>query len=218
MSNILHGLIAAQPMSLNADAALPPGRDFLTSAGFAGAATLLAALILTVALLVIARNNRHHHAHDLEELTHHHDGIRDEQRRSDALTRAWQRLQWVVDTAGLEPASSQGITLGLGPELAGEVLRGILADADRLGDDALGNAATVHLSQLSLVLAHQAGPLPTSTSTSGATKPAAAGKDTTATPAGPETAPEASAPTNSDMATPPADTPVPAATRSRRRN
>lgn len=159
MWTTLSGSVAAQPISLRAESNLPSARDFLTSAGFGGAAALLAAIILAAALLVIARNSRTHHAQHLDELEHHQAAIRDDQQRTAALDRAWRRLQWVVDTAGLEPASSQGVTLGLGPELATEVLRGILRDADELGDEALGNAVTVHLSQFSLVLAQQSGHL-----------------------------------------------------------
>lgn len=159
MWTTLGGSVAAQPISLRAESALPSARDFLTSAGFGGAAALLAAIILAAALLVSARNSRNHHAQHLDELEHHHAAIRDDQQRTAALGSAWRRLQWVVDTAGLEPASSQGVTLGLGPELATEVLRGILREADELGDEALGNAVTVHLSQFSLVLAQQSGHL-----------------------------------------------------------
>jgi hypothetical protein len=159
MWTTLGGPVTAQPLSLHAESDLPSARDFLTSAGFGGAAALLAAIFLAAALLVIARNIRNHHAQHLDELEHHHAAIRDDQQRTAALDRAWRRLQWVVDTAGLEPASSQGVTLGLGPELATEVLRGILREADELGDEALGNAVTVHLSQFSLVLAQQSGHL-----------------------------------------------------------
>jgi hypothetical protein len=65
---------------------------------------------------------------------------------------------WVVDTAGLEPAGETA-TLGLGPELALEILRGLLRDAEQLSDATLAGAVMVHLNQFSLVLAQQAGPL-----------------------------------------------------------
>lgn len=159
MWSTLSGSVAAQSMSLKAESGLPPAREFLTSAGFGGLAALLAAIIVAAVLLAVSRNAGKHRTLHIEELEHHHNEILEDQQRAAALARCWRRLEWVVDTAGIEPASSQGVTLGLGPELATEILRGILREADELGDEALGSAATVHLSQLALVLAQQSGSL-----------------------------------------------------------
>ena len=60
---------------------------------------------------------------------------------------------------GVEPAASEGATLGLGPELAMATLRGLLRDAERLGDETLADAVTVYQNQFALVLAQQGGPL-----------------------------------------------------------
>jgi hypothetical protein len=68
-------------------------------------------------------------------------------------------MKWLVETVGIEPAASEGASLGLGPELALELLRGLLRDGEQLGDDALANAVTVYQHQFSLVLAQQGGPL-----------------------------------------------------------
>jgi hypothetical protein len=120
---------------------------------------LAAAIIVAVVALVSTRASRQQHVIALEQQEHHHNALREDQQHAAALARCWRRLEWVVDTAGIEPASSQGVTLGLGPELATEILQGLIREADELGDQALGNAAIVHLSQLSLVLAHQSGSL-----------------------------------------------------------
>jgi hypothetical protein len=158
MWNALSGSVPTQIMSPQA-MEFPPAREFLTSAGFAGILTLVAAIIVAAVLVVSTRNSREHQALALERQEHHYNEIRDGQQHAEARARCWQRLQWVVDTAGIEPASSQGVTLGLGPELATEILRGLIREADELNDEALGNAATVHLSQLSMVLAQQSGQL-----------------------------------------------------------
>ena len=76
-----------------------------------------------------------------------------------AVQRCWERLKWLVETAGIEPAAGEGATLGLGPELALELLRGLLREAQELGDDSLANAVTVYQNQFGLVLAQQGGPL-----------------------------------------------------------
>ena len=136
---------------------LPPARDFLLSAGFGGAAALLAALVIAVVAVLLARGAAKRHRAGLEQQERHHREVREEEQRTAAIARCWQRLVWVVDTAGLEPAGETA-TLGLGPELALEILRGLLRDAEQLGDDTLAGAVTVHLNQFSLVLAQQAGP------------------------------------------------------------
>jgi hypothetical protein len=65
----------------------------------------------------------------------------------------------VVQTAGIEPATSEGAALGLGPELALELLRGLLRDAEQLADATLASAVTVYQNQFALVLAQQGGSL-----------------------------------------------------------
>jgi hypothetical protein len=134
---------------------LPPARDFLISAGFGGAAALVAAIIVAlVAVLVVQRASKRHRV-ELEQQQHQYRERRRDEQHEAAVTRCWQRLVWVVETAGVEPAASEGATLGLGPELALELLRGLLRDAQKLGDDTLAKAVSVYLAQFSLVLAQQ---------------------------------------------------------------
>jgi hypothetical protein len=134
---------------------LPPARDFVTSAGFGGAAALLAALIVAGVVLLVVRRASQRHRMELEQQERQHRQRRDDELRAAALARCWQRLVWLVETAGLEPATSENATLGLGPDLALEMLRGLLRDAEQLGDDTLAKAASVYLGQFSLVLAQQ---------------------------------------------------------------
>jgi hypothetical protein len=135
--------------------ALPPARDFLTSAGFGGAAALAAAIIVALAAVFAMRRASQRHRIELERQERRHRERRDDEQHATAVTRCWQRLVWVVETAGLEPAAAEGATLGLGPELALELLRGLLRDAEQLGDDTLARAVSVYLGQFSLVLAQQ---------------------------------------------------------------
>src|ERR1700744_6371313 len=100
---------------------LPPARDFLLSAGFGGAAALVAALIVAVVAAVLARGAAKRHQAGLDQQERQHREVREEKQRTAAIARCWQRLVWVVDTAGLEPAGETA-TLGLGPELALEIL------------------------------------------------------------------------------------------------
>ncbi len=139
--------------------ALPPAREFVTSAGFGGAAALFAALLLAAVILIGLRGASKRDRLQREQHERHCQQELDAQRHTAAVERCWQRLVWVVETAGIEPASSQGATLGLGPELALEILRGLLRDADVLGDDTLAGAVTVYLNQFSLVMAQQSGSL-----------------------------------------------------------
>jgi hypothetical protein len=138
---------------------LPTARDFLTSAGFGGAAALVAAIILVLIAIFALRKASQRHQLRLEQQEHHLQEIREDELRAAAVTRCWQRFVWVVETAGLEPAASENATLGLGPELALELLSGLLRDAEKLGDDTLTKSVAVYLNQLSLVLAQQSGPL-----------------------------------------------------------
>ncbi|MBI2702463.1 hypothetical protein A9W98_13430 [Mycobacterium gordonae] len=135
--------------------ALPPARDFVMSAGFGGAAALAAAIIVAVVVLVVVRRTSKRHRLDLEVREREHQQRREDEQHAAAVARCWQRLVWVVETAGIEPAAAEGATLGLGPELALELLRGLLRDAEQLGDDTLASAVTVYLGQFTLVLAQQ---------------------------------------------------------------
>ena len=132
-----------------------PARDFVVSPGFAGLAALLAAAIAACAVLYASRRARQR-----SEQQRDRDERRQEQARDDAeKALAWERWQWVVDTAGIEPAASEGATLGLGPAVTLELLGGLLRDAERLGDETLAKAVGVYQEQLLLVLAQQAGPV-----------------------------------------------------------
>jgi hypothetical protein len=132
-----------------------PARDFVVSPGFAGLAAVLAAAIAACAVLYASRRARQRFEQQRDR-----DESRQEQARHDAENAlAWERWQWVVDTAGIEPAASEGATLGLGPAVTLELLSGLLRDAERLGDETLAKAVAVYQEQLLLVLAQQAGPV-----------------------------------------------------------
>jgi hypothetical protein len=130
-------------------------RDFVVSPGFAGVVALLAAVIVACAVLYASRRARRRFEQQREQQERRQDQDRDD--AANAL--AWERWQWVVDTAGIEPAASEGATLGLGPAVTLELLGGLLREAERLGDETLAKAVAVHQEQLLLVLAQQAGPV-----------------------------------------------------------
>jgi hypothetical protein len=130
-------------------------RDFVVSPGFAGVVALLAAVIAACAVLYASRRTRQRFEQQREEQERRQKQARDD--AADAL--AWERWQWVVDTAGIEPAASEGATLGLGPAVTLELLGGLLREAERLGDETLAKAVAVYQEQLLLVLAQQAGPV-----------------------------------------------------------
>ena len=132
-----------------------PAREFLVSPGFAGIAALLAAIIAAGAVLYAARRARQR----FDQRREQEERARQLGRDDTAKALAWERWQWVVDKAGLEPAVSEGATLGLGPAVALELLRGLLRDAEALGDDTLAKAIVVYQEQLLLVLAQQGGPV-----------------------------------------------------------
>jgi hypothetical protein len=136
-----------------------PLREFLVSPGFAGAAAVVAALIVLCAVLFAGRRAGKRLNRELEQREQHHQQARDAEQHAQTSARCWQTLKWLVETAGPEPATSEGATLGLGPELAMATLRGLLRDAERLGDETLADAVTVYQSQFALVLAQQGGPL-----------------------------------------------------------
>ena len=130
-------------------------RDFVVSPGFAGVVALLAAVIVAGAVLYASRRARQRFEQQREQQERRQDQTRDD--AANAL--AWERWQWVVDTAGIEPAASEGATLGLGPAVTLELLSGLLREAERLGDETLAKAVAVYQEQLVLVLAQQAGPV-----------------------------------------------------------
>jgi len=132
-----------------------PARDFIVSPGFAGVMALLATIVAVGAVLYASRRARQRFELRRETDERRHDEARDDAERA----LVWERWQWVVDTAGVEPAVSEGATLGLGPAVTLELLDGLLRDADRLGDETLARAVAVYQEQLLLVLAQQAGPV-----------------------------------------------------------
>lgn len=146
---------------LRADALgkLPSLRDLIVSPGFAGVAALLAAVIALGAVLYASRRAGKRFQQQLEQQEHHQVQTREDAEKAAAVARCWARWQWVVETAGIEPAVSEGATLGLGPAVALELLRGLLRDAEQLGDETLAKAVAAYQEQLSLVLAQQAGPV-----------------------------------------------------------
>ncbi len=141
---------------------LPPLRDFVVSPGFSGALIFLAAIILFVAVLFASRRAGGRLDKQLEQQDLHHQQVRDDRQRRQAVDRCWERVVWLVTTAGTEPAArdADDAGLGLGPELALELLEGLQRDAKELGDDTLARAVAVYLEQYGLVLGQQGGPLP----------------------------------------------------------
>lgn len=127
---------------------LPPAREFLTSAGFAGTTVLLGAIIVAVVAGFAVRAAFKRHRMLVEQ-----------RGRRARIQECRERLAWVVDKASVEPAASEGATVGVGPELAMTVLQGIHDDAESLGDATLAMAAAVQLDQLSRMLARQSGAL-----------------------------------------------------------
>jgi hypothetical protein len=136
-----------------------PLRDFVLSPGFAGAAAVLAALIVLCAVLYAVRRARMRFESQAEQRESQQREAREAEQRALASRHCWETFKWLVEKAGVEPAASHGATLGLGPELAMATLRGLLRDAERLGDETLADAVTVYQSQFALVLAQQGGPL-----------------------------------------------------------
>jgi hypothetical protein len=136
-----------------------PLRDFIVSPGFAGVVALLAAIITAGAVLYAVRRAGKRSQLLLEQREHDLAQARADAEHTQAVARCWERWQWVVDKAGIEPAVSEGATLGLGPAVTLELLRGLLRDAEELGDDTLAKAVAIYQEQLLLVLAQQAGPV-----------------------------------------------------------
>ena len=91
---------------------LVPLREFVVSPGFAGAAALLAALVALCAVLYWSRQADKRFRLELEQRERHHRDTHEDEQRAAAAAKCWQRLQWVVETAGIEPAASEGAALG----------------------------------------------------------------------------------------------------------
>jgi hypothetical protein len=136
-----------------------PLRDFIVSPGFAGVAALLAAIIASCAVLYGVRRAGKRSQQLLEQRERDLEQTRGDAENALAVARCWERWRWVVETAGIEPAVSEGATLGLGPAVTLELLHGLLREAEQLGDETLAKAVAAYHEQILLVLAQQGGPL-----------------------------------------------------------
>ncbi|HKV18370.1 MAG TPA: hypothetical protein VJR50_05010 [Mycobacterium sp.] len=136
-----------------------PLRDFLVSPGIVAVAAVVAALIVAFAVLFAIRRAGKRQERELEQRDRHHQEARDAESHARSAAQCWQTFTWLVDTAGVEPAASEGATLGVGPELAMATLRGLLRDAERLEDETLADAVTAYQNQFALILAQQGGAL-----------------------------------------------------------
>jgi hypothetical protein len=141
---------------------LPAPEDYVVSPGFAGLLIVLAAIVLFCAVLYSGRRSAARLNARLEQQDRQHQERREDRDRMAVIDRCWQRLAWLVETAGTEPAAQYAdeAILGLGPELALELLQGIHRDATDAGDETLSRAAAVYLTQYGLVLGNQAAALP----------------------------------------------------------
>jgi hypothetical protein len=138
---------------------LPPLSDFLLSPGFGGGLVVLAAVIVFLAAF---RRETRRLDKQLGMQDKHHQEIRADGQRREAIERCWQRLVWLVKSAGAEPAEldADEASLGLGPELTLAILEGLHRDSKELADDTLAEAVAVYLSQYGLVLGQRVGSLP----------------------------------------------------------
>jgi hypothetical protein len=150
------------PEAVDRPPAPPTLHDFLVSAGFAGVAVLIAAIIISCAVLYAAGRAGRRLDKQLEQQDLHYEEVRADRQQAAVIDRCWERFVWLVETAGVEPAARDAgeASLGLGPELALELLHGLHRDAKKLGDETLARAVTVYLAQYGLVLGQQSGPLP----------------------------------------------------------
>jgi hypothetical protein len=141
---------------------LPALRDFLVSPGFAGAGIAFAAIVVLGAVLYASRRAARRLDKQLEQHDLERQDLRAEREREAAIARCWERLVWLVQTGGVDPAALEAdeAILGLGPELALTLLEGLHRDAKDLGDDTLAAATRIYLTQYALVLGQQGGPLP----------------------------------------------------------
>jgi hypothetical protein len=150
------------PRAAHRPSAPPTLRDFLVSPGFAGAGVLIAAIIIFCAVLYASGRATRRLDKQLERQDLHHEKVRADRQRAELIDRCWDRFVWLVETAGKEPAAGDAgeANLGLGPELALELLRGLHRDANELGDETLARAVTVYLADYGLILGRQGGLLP----------------------------------------------------------
>ena len=160
---------------------LPALRDFMVSPGFTGAAVLLAVIIAVAALLYASgRATRK----QLEQQDRHHEQARDDEQRAARIARCWDQLWRLVDKAEIDPAAqmTEEAMMGVGPEMAAELLRGLLRDAEELGDETLTATIRTYLAQFALVLTQQAGTPDNgqpSTASAAANDPAPSGRPVT---------------------------------------
>lgn len=160
---------------------LPSAREFILSAGFASVVALLAAIVVLGAVLHALRRAEKRSDTKRDQEQRHHEELRADSLHAAEVQRCWDRWWQVQQSAALEPAASEGVTLGLGPDVVLELLRSLLRDAEALGDDTLTTAIAACQEQLLLVLAQQGGPLAhlpaaAETSTNGDTTTTAARK------------------------------------------
>jgi hypothetical protein len=135
---------------------LPPLNDFVLSPGFGGGLVLLAALFV---LLGASRREARRLDRQLGQQDKHHQEVRADGQRREALERCWQRLVWLVNTASTQPVAphSDEASLGLGPELTLAILEGLHREAKDLEDGTLTQAVAVYLQQYGLVLGQRIG-------------------------------------------------------------
>jgi hypothetical protein len=141
---------------------LPPLRDFVLSPGFGGGLVLLAAVIVLLSAFLASRRRARRLDRQLEQQDRHRQEVRTDGQRREAIERCWERLVWLVKTAGMDPAAldADDASLGLGPELALAILQGLQRDAKKLDDNTLAQAVAVYLTQYGLVLGQPIGSLP----------------------------------------------------------
>ncbi|MBS9535602.1 hypothetical protein KIH27_18610 [Mycobacterium sp. M1] len=177
-----------------------PSSEYLASPGFAGVLVLVAAVLACIVWVITARIAGHRAVAEGDDRQRRHDAHHADVVRAAAIERCWLRFAWLVETAGVEPtaADTDTATLGVGPELALEMLQGLRDDAESLEDKTLSGAIAIYLTQYALVMGQQAGRLPappqrvrarTTASQSAkpaesvADKPASNGKQTPTSPA-----------------------------------
>src|SRR5689334_9248376 len=107
-----------------------PLGDFVRSPGFAGAAALVAAVMVMCTMLVTSRRAGGRFEREIEQRERHHEEAREDAQHAEQVQRGWNRLKWVLETTDADSAASNGATLGMGPELLFELLRGLLSDAE----------------------------------------------------------------------------------------
>jgi C4-dicarboxylate-specific signal transduction histidine kinase len=140
---------------------LPPLYDFVLSPGFAAALVALGAMAVLAVVLVASRRRFND---QLRQQDRHHQEMRTDGRRRETIAFCWERLVWLVKTAGAEPlgADAEKTALGLGPDLTLAILEGLRSQAEDLDDQTLTQAVAVYLTQYGLVLAERLGQLPDS--------------------------------------------------------